>query len=78
MTRAKLIAFIDDDAIPDDRWVETAIKSCPENSNLIITGPERPVSECYISQLIYSVSKEFFLRRNKYSFEFCEKRTFMA
>ncbi len=55
-SRGSLVAFLDDDTIPDAHWVETALTLDPE-SLTILTGPERPVATGKQAQLIYAVSK---------------------
>jgi hypothetical protein len=56
MSRGPLVAFLDDDTIPDAHWVETALTLDPEGCT-ILTGPERPVATGRQAQLIYAVSK---------------------
>lgn len=55
-SRGALVAFLDDDTIPDPHWVETAVTLDPEGA-IILTGPERPVATGKKAQLIYAVSR---------------------
>ncbi|MBA4356350.1 MAG: hypothetical protein C0405_01340 [Desulfovibrio sp.] len=55
-SRGRLVAFLDDDTIPDAHWVETALTLDPDGRT-ILTGPERPVATGWQAQLIYAVSK---------------------
>ncbi len=55
-SRGALVAFLDDDTIPDPHWVETAVTLDPEGA-IILTGPERPVATGKQAQLIYAVSR---------------------
>ena len=55
-SKAPLIAFLDDDAIPDPRWVAQAVQVDPKGK-LIITGPERPLGDNWKSRLAFAVSQ---------------------
>ncbi len=59
------IAFLDDDTIPDERWVNAAINNCHPDSSIAITGPERPVQKGKTSQLIFAVANNFFSEGTK-------------
>ena len=55
-SKAPLIAFLDDDTIPDPHWVAQALQLNP-NDKLIITGPERPTRDHWKSRLAFAVSQ---------------------
>jgi hypothetical protein len=51
-----LVGLLDDDTIPDPRWVETALELDPDGDT-ILTGPERPVAQGPQARLVYAVSR---------------------
>lgn len=55
---AELIAFMDDDAAPEEDWVTTALTLNPEDRK-IITGPETPVASGQAADLVFAVSQNW-------------------
>ena len=53
---APLIGFIDDDAVPEQYWVMTAVSLDP-TAKMILTGPEKPATSAPTSDLVYAVSQ---------------------
>lgn len=61
IARGELIAFMDDDAVPDVDWLQTALSFGKYNQGFIYTGPEVPYSKSFYAQLIFKARKSFFL-----------------
>jgi glycosyltransferase involved in cell wall biosynthesis len=54
-----LIAFLDDDTIPGERWVSTAVSQAGGIPK-VLTGPEQPIVRGKVSELVFAVSQNRF------------------
>ena len=55
------IAFLDDDLYLSKSWVQTAFQLINNDHQAIFTGPEKPFSNHPTSQLVYDVSRSYFM-----------------
>lgn len=55
-----LIAFMDDDAVPDEGWVDAALEQCDPDGGEVLTGPEAPPAPGPVGRLVYAVSCSYF------------------
>lgn len=67
LARAKgdIIAFLDDDTIPDPLWIKEIFKLINPKDFKVLTGPEKPINDHPARNLFYQVSCNFFSEFSK-------------
>lgn len=67
LARAKgdIIAFLDDDTIPDHSWTQAVFELIKPGDLKILTGPEKPIDDDPVRNLIYQVSCNYFSEFSK-------------